>query len=192
MSASWSGRTIAALLLLTGLAVAAGDNLVTYHAKLLQQQQLAQQLAGEQECDDEHNTCNLDVRHNFYALLGALKRDSAYHGEQRFGVVVMDPDFFKGAYVKRPSDTVLKPCSIQPFSVPALAGLPLLSALRARTDSCQYDSYGYQYLPSDVSANQITLTDPCALARLRGFENVVVIRRQGESFSAERKECAAE
>jgi hypothetical protein len=130
----------------------------------------------------------LSVRVNLYRLLEALGKDeSLQHGDT--AVFVSDAEFFDGAYIDKPIDTILERCAIQPFSVPALTGMPLISALRARRNGCKYDSYGYQYLPMDTSTRVSELSQPCALAQLRGIKNVVVIKRKDQDFSAMKVVC---
>ncbi len=190
MAAAWGARRISAMLLLAALAAAAGRNVFEHHMTLLQTRQGMQQLAGNpQECGEDRKECNLDVRHNFYTLLEKLGKEPAYHRDRQTGIVIDDPAFFQGAYVDRPFDTILQPCAIQPFSVPALTGMPLLGALRSRDNGCLYDSYGYQYLPEfpDEHASE----DPCALARARGLERVLIIGRKDKNFAVEERSCAA-
>lgn len=191
MAPALLGRWAAVLVLMGGLATAAGWNLVDYHRVMGKKLEVAQQMATlPMGCDIDDKACERTVRHNFYTLLQALKLDPAY-SKQRYAVFVDDPSFFAGAYIDQPYDTLLKPCAIQPFSIPALTGKPLLGALHARDNGCAYNSYGYQYLPNHAPASEADLEDACTLAHDRGFTHVAIIRRQGEGFVAERSDCAA-
>lgn len=192
MAPALLGRWAAALLLMGCLATATGWNLVEYHRAMGKKFELAQQTAAlPMGCDLDDKACERAVRHNFYALLQALKQDPTYV-KQQYAVFVDDPRFFSGAYIDKPFDTLLMPCAIQPFSIPALTGMPLLSALHERGNDCAYNSYGYQYLPNHASASEADLEDACALAHDRGFSHVAIIHRQDERFVAERRNCAAD
>jgi hypothetical protein len=166
------------------------NNVQSYHLLLLQQKQQVEGMAVSLAARGEHNE-NSDaiLRHNFYSLLETLGRDSSlHHGDT--GVFVADAAFFDGTYIDKPVDTLLERCAIQPFSIPALTGMPLVAALRARQTRCTYDSYAYQYLPGHEPIDPTILSQPCALARLRGLRNVVVIDRKNITFTASRLDCA--
>ncbi|BCF98100.1 hypothetical protein PPGU19_026690 [Paraburkholderia sp. PGU19] len=166
------------------------NNVLSYRLVLQQRAHQAEDLAASLAAGGEHDE-NTDaaLRYNFYSLLKTLGKDPAlHHGDS--GVFVADAAFFDGAYIDKPSDTVLERCAIQPFSIPALTGMPLVSALRIRQNGCKYDSYAYQYLSAHEPIDATILSRPCALARLRGMRNVVVINRIDTSFTASRLDCA--
>jgi len=184
---------------LVGLTVvcAAGsvlNNVLSYRLLLQKQENQADVIAASFEDrkaqgEGEGGNADMQVRRNFYALLEGLGRDPTLHRGDT-GVYVADPAFFEGAYIDRPSDTVLDRCAIQPFSIPALTGMPLVAGLFARHDGCKYESYAYQYLPHREIADAAILSKPCALAELRGLRKVVVIERKDRNFTASRLDCA--
>jgi hypothetical protein len=177
-------------LALCGAAAAMLDNVVNYR-QILQQREgeadaVAASLPGLKK--QGANTDAL-LRLNFYTLLERLGRDPAlHHGDT--GVFVADPAFFQGAYIDRPADTVLDRCAIQPFSIPALTGMPLVAGLRERQNGCKYESYAYQYLPPREFSDPAILSQPCALAQMRGLQYVVVIDRKNTDFTTMRLDCA--
>lgn len=184
---------------LIGLAVvcAAGsalNNVLSYRLLLQQREGQADAIAASFEDhkgqgEGEGGNADVLVRHNLYALLERLGQEPSLHRGDT-GVYVADPAFFEGAYIDRPSDTVLERCAIQPFSIPALTGMPLVAGLLARHDGCKYQSYAYQYLPPREIVDAAMLTQPCALAQLRGLHKVVVIERRNTNFTASRLDCA--
>jgi hypothetical protein len=182
-------RGIIGVLLLCATA-AVLHNLLSYRVILQQRVPQAESQAVSLTVREEHDD-NADeaLRHNFYALLESLGKDPSLHRGDT-GVYVGDPAFFDGAYINKPSDTILERCAIQPFTIPALTGMPLVAALRARQNGCKYDSYAYQYLPAHESIDPAILSQPCALMRLRGLRNVVVVDRRGTTFTAARLDCA--
>lgn len=175
-----------ALLCATGAIL---NNVLSYRLILQQREQQAEGLAASLAVPTEHDeSANEILRHKLYTLLEMLGKDpSLHHGDT--GVFVADPAFFDGTYIEKSPDAVLERCAVQPFSIPALTGMPLIAALRARQNSCKYDSYGYQYLPRHESIDAMVLSQPCALARLRGLRNVVVIDRKNTIFTAARIDC---
>ena len=130
------------------------------------------------------------TRLQLYSLLNSLGNDKSLHAATRFGVVVFDSDFYRGRYVDKPLDTTLKACAIQPFSVPALTRMPLLSPFAPESGSCRYESYGYQYLPTRHPMGNDDKANPCELAKVRGFANLVVISKDGDAFVEKRLDCA--
>lgn len=132
-----------------------------------------------------------ETRREFYALLERLGSLSDLHGKNDIGVFVSDDDFYEGAYIDRPQDTILERCAIQPFTIPAMTGLPLVSGLLVRGGQCRYHSYGYQYLPLRAGESRGMALQPCKLAASRGFRELLVIRREDSHFVSERIDCAA-
>ncbi|WP_454732086.1 MULTISPECIES: hypothetical protein [Cupriavidus] len=178
-------RRLAVFTFMTGLAAFAIKNVLAYRDVMADRLTRAQRLAALSADTDTERV----ARHNFYALLGKLGNMPALHEGGRFGVFVTDSEFFKGAYIDRPVDTTLTACAIQPFSIPAFTGMPLLSGLLSRDNGCHYDSYGYQYLPHDEMLSSEALAQPCVLARRRGMRQVVVIDRHDVDFAARRIDC---
>lgn len=132
----------------------------------------------------------LTTRLQLYSLLNSLGNDKSLHASNRFGVVVLDPDFYRGRYIDKPLDTILKSCAIQPFSVPALTRMPLLSPFAPESENCRYEAYGYQYLPARHPMGSDDKTNPCELAKIRGFAHLVVISKDGDAFVEKRVDCA--
>jgi hypothetical protein len=178
------------LAMICALAMAL-NNVRSYHRVFASRERCAEvaALALAQADASGEQTNNAAVRRRFYTVLQKLESDrSLNRGET--GIFVDDALFYEGAYIDRPLDTILRSCAIQPFTIPALTGMPLLGALRARHNGCTYDSYGYQYLPRYESIGATELSQPCALARLRGLRKVIVIARQAATFSAKELDCA--
>ncbi|MFM0488849.1 hypothetical protein [Paraburkholderia graminis] len=165
------------------------NNVLSYRLILQQRQQQAEDVAVSLATPGKHDeSTNEMLRHNFYALLEALGNDpSLHHGDT--GVFVTDPAFFDGAYIEKSPDAVLDRCAVQPFTIPAMTGMPLVAGLRARQNACKYDSYAYQYLPGRKSIDPAVLSQPCALTRLRGLRKVVVIDRKDMTFTTTRLDC---
>lgn len=129
---------------------------------------------------------------SFYSLLNSLGNDKTLHSVVRFGIIVFDIDFYRGRYVKKSVDTILQPCAIQPFSVPALTRLPLLSPFASDLRNCIYESYGYQYLPIRYPMASSSNAAACELAKARGFSHVVVIRKNANLFEARPLNCSGQ
>jgi hypothetical protein len=187
--AIWKGLIGLATVCAAGSAL---NNVLSYRLLLQQRESQADGIAAsfeDRKGQGEGGNTDILVRHNLYALLERLGRDPSLHRGDT-GVYVADPAFFEGAYIDRPSDTILDRCAIQPFSIPALTGMPLVAGLRARHNGCKYESYAYQYLPPREIAEAAILTKPCALAQLRGLQKVVVIERTNTNFTASRLDCA--
>ncbi|WP_186307977.1 hypothetical protein [Paraburkholderia sp. BCC1884] len=192
MGTSQLGHTI--LKVLTGLALLCAtaailNNVLSYRMVLQEREKAADGVAASLAALGERNgNADAILRRNFYAVLEMLGKDpSLHHGDT--GVFVADSAFFDGAYIDKSPDAVLERCAVQPFTIPALTGMPLIAALRDRHNNCKYDSYAYQYLPAHEAIAPAGSAQPCTLARLRGLRKVVVIHRVDTTFTAARLNC---
>ncbi|PLP96986.1 hypothetical protein [Cupriavidus pauculus] len=179
------------MLAVVGIALA-GTNVISYHQKFADKMAEAKSavtaVRSHQTIDD---STNIAERSRLYELLTNLGRDKELHGRTPYGVVILDPDFYRGAYVDKPYDTLLDACAIQPFVVPAITGMPLLSPFAPEQDKCRFESYGYQYLAPRHPMTEDEAEFPCKLASARGFTHIVVIRKENHQFTSERMSCAA-
>ncbi len=191
---SW--RSTAVYVLAIASIALAGANVISYHHKLADKLEEAKRFGSSiQSITTSENSklsdsqIDLVERARLYKLLNALGRDKNLHDGEKIGVVILDPDFYRGAYISKPHDTLLAPCAMQPFVVPALTGMPLLSPFAPRTEKCRYESYGYQYLAARLPMAEEGIENPCQLALARGFEHVVVVSKENHEFSAMRMDC---
>ena len=178
------------------LCLCAFQNIIAYNALFSKKQiHIRNTFKAEQLIDLPASTDELRVfrEHSptfqFYTLLSSIGNDQTLHASVRYGVVVFDIDFYRGRYVNKPSDTMLAACAIQPFSVPALARLPLLSPFGSDLRNCAYESYGYQYLPKRYPIRSTDNVTACRLAIERGFTHVIVIFKNTSSFEERRLNC---
>ncbi|MCP3726167.1 hypothetical protein M3I53_24065 [Paraburkholderia sp. CNPSo 3272] len=131
---------------------------------------------------------NQRLRRDFYSLLEGIGVDGSID-RKHTAIYIDDDDFYRGRYIDKPQDTILEPCAIQPFSVPAVAGLALLSGLNARSNGCKYTAYGYQYLPQ-ASGGKYEVSQPCDVADRAGLRFVIVIERKDDDLQEARLDCA--
>jgi hypothetical protein len=140
--------------------------------------------------DSREEWHQLKIRLQLYSLFNSLGSDKTLHANDNFGVIILDPDFYRGKYTDISHGSILEVCAIQPFSVPALTRLPLLSPFASDSGGCVYESYGYQYLPTRRPAGNYENVDPCELAGARGFTHLVLIDKKHDSFAEIRVNCA--
>ncbi|MDM0122287.1 hypothetical protein [Variovorax arabinosiphilus] len=178
------------------LCVLAAQNIINYTRQLATKRIQAKNKADSilaaatpKNFDNPQESRRLTTRLKFYSLLNSLGNDKTLHSEIRFGIILLDPDFYRGTYTEKFGDSILEACAIQPFSVPALTRLPLLSPFASDSGTCSYESYGYQYLPTRHAAGNDEKSNPCELARARSFTHVVVISRTGDAFMESRLNC---
>lgn len=181
---------------MAGLCALAFQNIVKYSSqfttKKIQAENIDKLLRTTIEPNDANNSEELNqlkTRQHLYSLFNSLGNEKALHAETRFGVILLDLEFYRGRYTNKPSDSILDACAIQPFSVPALTGLPLLSPFASDLGNCLYKSYGYQYLPKRHPWVKNKNLNPCEQAKSRGFHHVVVIRKNGDAFEENRLDC---
>jgi len=190
---SWRS-TVVCLLVLLGLALA-GANILSYRDKFAAKEAAAKLVGASIQsppADDDivDGKAGLAERSRLYRFLTDLGREKDLHNGTPYGVVILDPDFYRGVYIDKPTDTVLPACAIQPFVVPALTGMPLLSPFSPESGQCKYESYGYQYLAPRQPMTGDASEAPCKLALARGFSHVVVIKKADHAFQSKRMDCA--